>query len=204
MVSILTKLNARLALNRRSILLLLDNAGCHPDSLQGKFTNINICFLPANTTSKLQPLDLGIIQNFKVRYRHFFLRCVLSKIDECETASEVVKSVNVLVAIRWVAQAWQKVKAQTISKCFKKAGILNTEMDDIVSYDMEEDDPFRDADEQLVGLINDVMPQNSCSPQEYVNGEDTIPVCNDMDDATWEEDFLGRLGQEESEPEEED
>ena len=48
------------------------------------------------------------------------------------------------------------------------------------------------------------MPQNSCSPQEYVNGEDTIPVCNDMDDATWEEDFLERLGQEESEPEEED
>ena len=204
MVSILTKLNARLALNRRSILLLLDNAGCHPDSLQGKFTNINICFLPANTTSKLQPLDLGIIQNFKVHYRHFFLRYVLSKIDECETASEVVKSVNVLVAIRWVAQAWVKVKAQTISKCFKKAGILNTEMDDIVSCDMEEDDPFRDADEQLVGLINDVMPQNSCSPQEYVNGEDTIPVCNDMDDATWEEDFLGRLGQEESEPVEED
>ena len=48
------------------------------------------------------------------------------------------------------------------------------------------------------------MPQNSCSPQEYVNGEDTIPVCNDMDDATWEEDFLERLGQEKSEPEEED
>ena len=61
------------------------------------------------------------------------------------------------------------MKAQTISKCFKKAGILNTEMDDIVSCDMEEDDPFRDADEQLVGLINYVMPQNSCSPQEYVN-----------------------------------
>ena len=101
------------------------------------------------------------------------------------------------------AQAWEKVKAQTISKCFKKAGILNTEMDDIVSCDMEEDDPFRYADEQLVGLIN-VMPQNSCSPQEYVNGEDIIPVCNDMDDATWEEDFLGWLGQEESEPEEED
>ena len=83
----------------------------------------------------------------------------------------MVKSVNVLVAIRWVTQAWEKVKAQTTSKCFKKAGILNTEMDDIVSCDMEEDDPFRDADEQLVGLINDVMPQNSCSPQEYVNGE---------------------------------
>ena len=87
----------------------------------------------------------------------------------------MVKSDNVLVAFRWVAQAWEKVKAQTISKSFKKAGILNTEMDDIVSCDMEEDDPFRDADEQLVGLIN-VMPQKSCSSQEYVNGEDTMSM----------------------------
>ena len=55
----------------------------------------------------------------------------------------MVKSVNVLVAFRWVAQAWEKVKAQTISKCFKKAGILNTEMDDIVFCDMEEDDRCR-------------------------------------------------------------
>ena len=49
------------------------------------------------TTSKL--LDLGIIQNFKSHYRNFLLLYVLLKIDECQSASEVAPSVNLLRAI---------------------------------------------------------------------------------------------------------
>ena len=96
---ILRKLNRRLSSSNRNILLLMDNAGCHPENLSGKYSNIKVCFLPPNTTSNLQPLDLGIIQNFKVHYRRYFLRYVLSKIDQCDSASHVVKSVNILVAI---------------------------------------------------------------------------------------------------------
>ena len=99
MESILTKLNHRLSQNSRNITLMLYNAGCHPKSLKEKFSNITMLFLPPNTTSQLQPLDLGIIQHFKVDYRHFLLRYVLGKIDECDTASEVVKAVNILMAI---------------------------------------------------------------------------------------------------------
>ena len=36
----------------------------------------------------------------------------------------------------------------------------------------------------------------SCSPVEYVNGEDDIPVCNDMERLTRKEDFMKQLGQE--------
>ena len=81
------------------------------------------------------------------------------------------------------------VTVQTKSKCFRRAGILDSEMD-IVSCDMEEDDPFLAVDEEadLVSLMNDVVPI-SCSPVEYVNGEDDIPVCNNLDSLTWEEDF---------------
>ena len=74
---------------------------------------------------------------------------------------------------------------------FRKAGILDPEMD-VVSCDMEAD-PFIDVDESvdLQGLTNDVIPTNdSCSSQEYVYGEGDIPVCNDLDSEIWKENFL--------------
>ena len=103
-----------------------------------KCGNIKICFLPPNTTSTLQPLDLGIITNFKVHYRQYFFRSVLSKIDKCDSASDVVKSVDILVAIRWVALAWSQVTTETITTCFKKAGILDVGLD-MVNRGIEDD-----------------------------------------------------------------
>lgn len=211
METILTKLNRRLSLKKRSIILLLDNAGCHPESLQSKFSNIKLCFLPANTTSKLQPLDLGIIQNFKVHYRNFLLKYVIAKIDESDNASEVVKSINILIAIRWVAQAWAKVNTETIRKCFRKAGVLSSNMD-VVSCDMEGDDPFCDLDNDtpLQELIDRALPANTvpaCTAEEYLNGDDDIPVCVDMDDSQWDENFMrqfDKLGEEREEEDDDD
>ena len=60
---VLTKLNRKFSSQHRNVALLLDNAGCHPDDLKGKYSNIKL--LPPNTTSKLQPLDVGIIQTLR-------------------------------------------------------------------------------------------------------------------------------------------
>jgi hypothetical protein len=39
------------------VAILVDNASVH--KLKDTFSNIKLIFLPANTTSKLQPLDAG-------------------------------------------------------------------------------------------------------------------------------------------------
>ena len=119
----------------------MDNAGCHPEGIKNRYINVKIVFLPPNTISKLQPLDLGIIKNFQVQYRQFLLRYVLAKTDECETASDVLKSIHILMAVRWVAQAWEMVQIETVCKGFIKAGILDQELG-VVTREVEEgEDP---------------------------------------------------------------
>lgn len=209
---VLTKLNRRLSSRSRSVVLIMDNAGCHPHELKGKYSNIKIIFLPPNTTSHIQPLDLGIIQNFKVHYRRLLLRFVLSKIDETnDTASQIVKSVDVLIAIRWVAEAWESVKEETIMKCFRNSGITGSSFS-VVSRAYETEDPFDEveAQEELNDLVDQISlgpDTTNCSMEEYINGEDNLPTCQQYDD-DWENQFFSELGSspadaEQGDPEEE-
>ena len=201
---VLTKLNRKFSSQHRNVALLLDNAGCHPEELKGKYSNIKLIFLPPNTTSKLQPLDVGIIQNFKVHYRTLLLRYVLSKIDQTTyTAADISKSVNVLKAIRWVAEGWGSVKRETIVKCFKKCGIISGESAVVARIGANED-PFDDVDEarELTALVDELgLHDSTCSPQEYVTGDDNLPVCDDAGD-DWDEHFLAGLSRDQADTEE--
>ncbi|XP_064475854.1 tigger transposable element-derived protein 6-like [Ornithodoros turicata] len=53
--------------NRRGV-LVLDNATSH-NATGLELTNLELCFLPKNTTSHIQPLDACIIRSFKSAYR---------------------------------------------------------------------------------------------------------------------------------------
>ena len=71
----------------------------------------------------------------------------------------------------------------------------------VISCDREEeDDPFLEADMRMEvqSLIEKIMPTDGrCNVDEYLN--DDLPVCMELDNDSWEADFLKQLGQEEQE-----
>lgn len=136
MGEVLRRLNEKLQRRNGNILLLLDNALCHSPSLADRSTNITIRFPPKYTTSKTQPLDAGIIANWKVKYKKRLLRYVCSKVNTSTSASDIVKSINLPMIIEWGRQAWHEVSAETIKKCFKATNLYPEELE-------EGDDPRR-------------------------------------------------------------
>jgi DDE superfamily endonuclease len=108
----------------RHILLTMDNFSAHASAIElyPPPSNIRICWLPANTTSIYQPLDQGIIQNFKVHYRRQWLAYML----ECFDADrDPMATMNIHLAIRWSLRSWnQHVSTTTIYNCFRKSTLL--------------------------------------------------------------------------------
>ena len=91
--------------------------------------------------------------------------------------------------------AWSQVEEETVRKCFRKAGVLNSDM---AVVERDEDDPFAEADEcvALQSLTDKTMSENTACPlEEYVNGDEDLAVCRDIDDNSWESTFFATLGQ---------
>ena len=68
----LRNFNKKMRSQHRNVLLLLDNFSAHStavDEINEELTNVTVRFLPANTTSIFQPIDIGIIKNFKALYK---------------------------------------------------------------------------------------------------------------------------------------
>lgn len=102
----------------RKILLFIDNCPAHPKDVQSKLKAIELAFFPPNMTSKLQPLDQGVIQNLKVFYRSRMVKEALKRIEANEK-----QDITLMDCINYVSKAWDvDVKSQTIANCFKKAG----------------------------------------------------------------------------------
>ena len=84
------------------------------------------CTFQPNTTSKLQPLDQGIIENIKVYYWKQVLSNVLSHINSNKgsppTISAITASINVLDCCYWIASAVQNVTPNTVTRHFVHAG----------------------------------------------------------------------------------
>ncbi|XP_052221853.1 tigger transposable element-derived protein 6-like [Dreissena polymorpha] len=180
--------NQRMRRARRNVLLLLDNAPSHPPDLQ--LTNVKIVFLPANTTSKLQPLDQGIIQNMKQLYRKRLLRSVLSKINkESMSAVELSKCVSVLDAVQWVHSSVNEIKRETVSGCFKKSGVHFDDSDNLPLSELSDNMSLSELRDMLRTAQTDLKLENAMSAEEFEAIDSNIPVHSDLSE-NWEKELM--------------
>ncbi|CAB5349997.1 unnamed protein product [Rhizophagus irregularis] len=84
--------------DKQRVLLLLDNCTSHKIN-NLVLENVEVYFLPPNTTSKLQPMDSGIIMSFKKHYRHHHIRWILEQVEAGQLIQDL--KMNVLQAIQY-------------------------------------------------------------------------------------------------------
>ncbi|KDQ17016.1 hypothetical protein BOTBODRAFT_106185, partial [Botryobasidium botryosum FD-172 SS1] len=116
----LERLDLEMRQQGRHILLLVDNASSHKYN-PSKIHNIRVEFLPPNMTSRVQPLDAGIIRTFKAHYRRLFLQRAL---DRDESGEADIYQINQLEAMHLIRDAWAHVSVQTVADCWAHTGIL--------------------------------------------------------------------------------
>ncbi|KAH9383172.1 hypothetical protein HPB48_023998 [Haemaphysalis longicornis] len=96
----------------------MDN--CSANQTTCELDNIELKFLPPNTTARLQPLDRST-KSFKVGYRRRLLDRLLMNL---RVGTEL--KVDQLGAIHMMTGAWISVK-QSVANCFRKAGFVTAE-----------------------------------------------------------------------------
>lgn len=132
----------QLHLLNRKIALLLDICSSHPRDIQ--LENIHLVFLPANTTTEVQPMYMGIIRNLKGFYRSA-LNCRISaelNANSSLKSIDVAKKITLLDALYLLTNSWDRVKRETIVSCFSKAGIVTPNCSTVEMFDDLHDVPI--------------------------------------------------------------
>ncbi len=105
------------------MLLLVDNAPAHPstDCLQSTDGKVTTMFLPANTTSVIQPMDQGILEPLKNRYKKRLLQHLIIENESSSlTIPEVLKQITIKDVVYWSAQAWDEASSSSLASGWKK------------------------------------------------------------------------------------
>lgn len=109
------------------VLLLMDN--CKSHVIDNIHPDVELQFLPPNTTSLIQPMDQTVIATFKSYYLRRVMNQMIKKINhhqQCEefNRTNVVKSFwksfTIMDAITIVQESWDEVSHLTLNRSWRK------------------------------------------------------------------------------------
>jgi hypothetical protein len=100
-------------------------------------SNVILVFLPANTTSMLQPTDQGLIISLKCH----FPKLILLRMIKC-TEKKQDDMVTLLDAVRCVEKVCRQAMKKSIPNCFCHAGISSKVQECTDITEKEDDQPL--------------------------------------------------------------
>ena len=162
----------------RKILIVCDNFSGHKVN---NLSHIKIHLLPPNTTSILQPLDLGPISTFKTNYQAQLADFINDSIlNEQLTYAQTIKKISLYEMCRWMRISIDSVPNAAFEKCFDK--FLNFDYEKYMNEEENEDkNPLQPNLERLQ------------TPIESLPIEDVLYLpekTNSFDDTKWHLDRL--------------
>lgn len=172
----LNLLNKSLMHTRRKILLFIDNCEAHSDI---KLSNVKVKFLPANTTSLIQPLDQGIIKCFKTLYRKNLVRHLIAQVEAGNPGAAKVEDISVLDAVHWIGRAWNAVSAECVRNCFRKAGFTLHPVNEVIAA---EEPPALDSDLRVAQDLH--IFEREMSPEEFCTFDEEIRTSNQITESS--------------------
>ncbi|XP_048248519.1 tigger transposable element-derived protein 6-like [Haliotis rufescens] len=166
-------LDRQMRLERRHVILLLDNAPSHATV---DTTNVKCHFLPPNTTVHIQPLDAGIIKNFKLYYKKQQMKLHLDNVE-----AEEIQPLDVKRALLFIRAAWNEVKQDTIINCWRHTRILPD-----ATATMATAEPVI-ADLEAINAINatfNTMYGDTALSEGFLTADDDIPCEEELTNDT--------------------
>lgn len=164
----------QMTLQKRQVLLFLDNFSGH--KVVCPLGATRVVFFPPNTTSKLQPMDRGIIKNVKHFYRKNLVKRLLLDI-EAAGANIPTESISVRDAIDMLTEAWSCVTTNTIHNCFKSAGFEGHDVDGDDQAEIRSDAP--QGEDSLLGA--DAVGWHHLTRRLYLPDDVTFETYADID-----------------------
>ena len=143
------KLDQKFRVDDQKIALIIHNSPAQPSV--SSLTNVQIVFLPQNTTSILQQMSQSVTRSLKAHYQGRVVRLLCRGLEKKEPCPKI----SILQSVKILADYWEVVTKETIINCFRKAGITPFVQQAAIA---DSDDPFKDLQESLNDLRKSDSP----------------------------------------------
>lgn len=103
-------------------LLIIDNAPSHPRAMEDWAENIEVLFMPPNTTSLIHPMDQTVIATFRAYYQRHTMAQLVQALDSNPdlTIQEYWCRYNIKKGIDNITVVWNEVDAKTMNVAWSK------------------------------------------------------------------------------------